>query len=134
MKGAAASGETVHGNRHHLGQALLEETRAALQVYKVSIGAACNLSWPADRLVIQVLDDSTEPAITVVLLLVNAALWFEWSKIQTPTDEVFVPYDSLAPTPEGERMHFSFAAICKDNKHPRSFGRKITQCSARERF
>lgn len=25
----------------------------------------------------------------------------EWSKIQTPTDEVVVPYDSLAPTPEG---------------------------------
>ncbi|XP_047166278.1 glucomannan 4-beta-mannosyltransferase 2 [Vigna umbellata] len=33
------------------------------EVYKVSIGAACNLSWPADRLVIQVLDDSTDPAI-----------------------------------------------------------------------
>ncbi|KAL8546823.1 hypothetical protein ACS0TY_006514 [Phlomoides rotata] len=28
-------------------------------VYKISIGAACNLSWPSDRLVIQVLDDST---------------------------------------------------------------------------
>ena len=25
----------------------------------------------------------------------------EWSKIQTPTDEVVVPYDSLAPTPGG---------------------------------
>lgn len=24
----------------------------------------------------------------------------EWSKIQTPTDEIVVPYDSLAPTPE----------------------------------
>ncbi|RYQ84125.1 hypothetical protein Ahy_B10g103061 isoform C [Arachis hypogaea] len=33
------------------------------EVYKVSIGAACNLSWPTDFLVIQVLDDSTEPAI-----------------------------------------------------------------------
>ncbi|XLU34440.1 hypothetical protein S245_070506, partial [Arachis hypogaea] len=62
-KGAAAFAETIHGNCHHLGQALLEETRAALQVYKVSIGAACNLSWPTDFLVIQVLDDSTEPAI-----------------------------------------------------------------------
>ncbi|XP_071711383.1 glucomannan 4-beta-mannosyltransferase 2-like [Rutidosis leptorrhynchoides] len=30
------------------------------EVYKISIGAACNLSWPADRLVIQVLDDSTD--------------------------------------------------------------------------
>uniref|UniRef100_A0A5B7B0L7 glucomannan 4-beta-mannosyltransferase n=1 Tax=Davidia involucrata TaxID=16924 RepID=A0A5B7B0L7_DAVIN len=33
------------------------------EVYKISIGAACGLSWPADRLVIQVLDDSTDPAI-----------------------------------------------------------------------
>ncbi|XP_050237125.1 glucomannan 4-beta-mannosyltransferase 2 [Mercurialis annua] len=33
------------------------------EVYKVSIGAASNLSWPADRLVIQVLDDSTDPEV-----------------------------------------------------------------------
>ncbi|KAI9193772.1 hypothetical protein LWI28_000107 [Acer negundo] len=33
------------------------------EVYKISIGAACGLSWPTDRLVIQVLDDSTDPAI-----------------------------------------------------------------------
>ncbi|XP_061352351.1 glucomannan 4-beta-mannosyltransferase 2-like isoform X2 [Gastrolobium bilobum] len=33
------------------------------EVYKVSIGAACGLSWPADRLVIQVLDDSTDPVV-----------------------------------------------------------------------
>ncbi|KAJ4826121.1 Glucomannan 4-beta-mannosyltransferase 2 [Turnera subulata] len=33
------------------------------EVYKLSIGAACNLSWPADRLVIQVLDDSTDASI-----------------------------------------------------------------------
>ncbi|AES88472.1 cellulose synthase-like protein A1 [Medicago truncatula] len=32
-------------------------------VYKVSIGAACGLSWPTDRLVIQVLDDSTDPVV-----------------------------------------------------------------------
>ncbi|KAL0436336.1 UNVERIFIED_CONTAM: Glucomannan 4-beta-mannosyltransferase 2 [Sesamum radiatum] len=30
------------------------------EVYKISIGAACNLAWPSDRLVIQVLDDSTD--------------------------------------------------------------------------
>nr|GMD12592.1 glucomannan 4-beta-mannosyltransferase 2-like [Ipomoea batatas] len=30
------------------------------EVYKISIGAACNLSWPSDRIVIQVLDDSTD--------------------------------------------------------------------------
>lgn len=28
----------------------------------------------------------------------------EWSKIQTPTDEVVVPYDTLAPTPEGSNI------------------------------
>nr|GMD22746.1 glucomannan 4-beta-mannosyltransferase 2-like [Ipomoea batatas] len=33
------------------------------EVYKISIGAACNLSWPSDRIVIQVLDDSTDPFI-----------------------------------------------------------------------
>ncbi|KAI4384366.1 hypothetical protein MLD38_002533 [Melastoma candidum] len=33
------------------------------QVYQLSIGAACGLSWPADRIIIQVLDDSTDPAI-----------------------------------------------------------------------
>ncbi|CAH9094180.1 unnamed protein product [Cuscuta epithymum] len=33
------------------------------EVYKISIGAACKLSWPSDRLVIQVLDDSTDPII-----------------------------------------------------------------------
>ncbi|XLS82091.1 hypothetical protein HN51_047922 [Arachis hypogaea] len=54
--GAAASRETVRGNHYHLGQALLEETKAALQ--------------PADRLVIHVLDDSTEPVINVLLLLI----------------------------------------------------------------
>lgn len=30
----------------------------------------------------------------------------EWSKIQTPTDEIVVPCDSLAPVPEG--IHYSF--------------------------
>ncbi|MFQ6653686.1 hypothetical protein Gotur_024949 [Gossypium turneri] len=36
-------------------------------VYKISIGAACGLSWPSDRLVIQVLDDSTDPAIKLMV-------------------------------------------------------------------
>nr|CAB3470915.1 unnamed protein product [Digitaria exilis] len=31
------------------------------EVYQVSIGAACGLSWPADRIIVQVLDDSTDP-------------------------------------------------------------------------
>ncbi|KAL9253890.1 Glucomannan 4-beta-mannosyltransferase 9-like protein, partial [Drosera capensis] len=33
------------------------------EVYQLSIGAACGLSWPSDRLIIQVLDDSTDPII-----------------------------------------------------------------------
>ncbi|XP_055807768.1 glucomannan 4-beta-mannosyltransferase 9 [Solanum dulcamara] len=33
------------------------------EVYQLSIGAACGLSWPCDRIIIQVLDDSTDPII-----------------------------------------------------------------------
>ncbi|KAH9612071.1 hypothetical protein KSS87_009183 [Heliosperma pusillum] len=33
------------------------------EVYQMSIGAACGLSWPSDRIIIQVLDDSTDPII-----------------------------------------------------------------------
>ncbi|URE31714.1 Glycosyl transferase family 2 [Musa troglodytarum] len=33
------------------------------EVYKLSIGAACALSWPSDRIIIQVLDDSTDPTV-----------------------------------------------------------------------
>ncbi|MQM05893.1 hypothetical protein Taro_038710 [Colocasia esculenta] len=33
------------------------------EVYKLSIGAACRLAWPRDRLIIQILDDSTDPMI-----------------------------------------------------------------------
>ncbi|KAM0936430.1 putative glucomannan 4-beta-mannosyltransferase [Dioscorea sansibarensis] len=33
------------------------------EVYKLSIGAACGLAWPPDRIIIQVLDDSTDPII-----------------------------------------------------------------------
>ncbi|MCI06307.1 glucomannan 4-beta-mannosyltransferase 9-like, partial [Trifolium medium] len=34
-----------------------------MQVYQLSIGAACGLSWPSDRIIIQILDDSTDPTI-----------------------------------------------------------------------
>ncbi|CAN4096120.1 unnamed protein product [Withania somnifera] len=37
------------------------------EVYQLSIGAACNLSWPADRILIQVLDDSTDPVIKAMV-------------------------------------------------------------------
>ncbi|XP_072980281.1 probable glucomannan 4-beta-mannosyltransferase 11 [Typha angustifolia] len=33
------------------------------EVYKLSIGAACSLEWPSDRVIIQVLDDSTDPVV-----------------------------------------------------------------------
>lgn len=45
-----------------------------MQVYQLSIGAACGLSWPSDRIVIQVLDDSTDPTIKVRSLVVNQNL------------------------------------------------------------
>ncbi|KAK6943865.1 Glycosyltransferase 2-like [Dillenia turbinata] len=39
------------------------------EVYKLSIGAACGLSWPADHFIVQVLDDSTnEPLREMVEL------------------------------------------------------------------
>ncbi|KAF2939467.1 hypothetical protein DAI22_03g196600 [Oryza sativa Japonica Group] len=34
-----------------------------LEVYKLSIGAVCGLKWPKERLIIQVLDDSTDAFI-----------------------------------------------------------------------
>ncbi|OMO98021.1 hypothetical protein CCACVL1_04380 [Corchorus capsularis] len=39
------------------------------EVYQLSIGAACGLSWPADRIIIQVLDDSTDPTIKSLVQL-----------------------------------------------------------------
>ncbi|XP_019077301.1 glucomannan 4-beta-mannosyltransferase 1 isoform X2 [Vitis vinifera] len=39
------------------------------EVYKLSIGAACSVSWPSDRFIIQVLDDSTNEALRVMVEL-----------------------------------------------------------------
>ncbi|KAH9627049.1 hypothetical protein KSS87_023737 [Heliosperma pusillum] len=44
------------------------------EVYQISIGAACGLSWPSDRIVIQVLDDSTDP-ITKNLVEMECQRW-----------------------------------------------------------
>ncbi|PNX75501.1 glucomannan 4-beta-mannosyltransferase 9-like protein, partial [Trifolium pratense] len=33
------------------------------EVYQLSIGAACGLSWPSHRIIVQILDDSTDPTI-----------------------------------------------------------------------
>jgi beta-mannan synthase len=37
------------------------------EVYKLSIGAACGLAWPSDRVIVQILDDSTDPTVKVSL-------------------------------------------------------------------
>ncbi|KVH90393.1 hypothetical protein Ccrd_007600 [Cynara cardunculus var. scolymus] len=37
------------------------------EVYKLSIGAVCSLTWPSDRLIVQVLDDSTNEILRVTL-------------------------------------------------------------------
>ncbi|PIA43397.1 hypothetical protein AQUCO_01900048v1 [Aquilegia coerulea] len=39
------------------------------EVYKLSIGAASGLSWPSDRIIIQVLDDSTDSTIKELVKL-----------------------------------------------------------------
>ncbi|KAM0952964.1 putative glucomannan 4-beta-mannosyltransferase [Dioscorea sansibarensis] len=44
------------------------------EVYKLSIGAACRLSYPADRVIIQVLDDSTDPEIKELMEL-ECKIW-----------------------------------------------------------
>ncbi|XP_042443576.1 glucomannan 4-beta-mannosyltransferase 1-like isoform X1 [Zingiber officinale] len=44
------------------------------KVYKLSIGAACALFWPSDRIVIQVLDDSTDPTIKG-MVEIECKLW-----------------------------------------------------------
>ncbi|XP_045817598.1 glucomannan 4-beta-mannosyltransferase 9-like [Trifolium pratense] len=44
------------------------------EVYKLSIGAACGLSWPSDRIIIQILDDSTDQAIQE-LVQVECHIW-----------------------------------------------------------
>lgn len=44
------------------------------QVFQLSIGAACRLIWPLDRLIVQVLDDSTDPTIMVHLLIALHAI------------------------------------------------------------
>lgn len=44
------------------------------EVYQLSIGAACGLSWPSDRIIIQVLDDSTDP-ITKNLVEIECQRW-----------------------------------------------------------
>ncbi|KAI3864316.1 hypothetical protein MKX03_004524 [Papaver bracteatum] len=44
------------------------------EVYQLSIGATCSLSWPSNRIIIQVLDDSTNPDIKD-LVEIECRMW-----------------------------------------------------------
>ncbi|XP_048127355.1 glucomannan 4-beta-mannosyltransferase 1-like [Rhodamnia argentea] len=46
------------------------------EVYKLSIGAACGLSWPSDCLIVQVLDDSTNEGLRELVEL-ECYKWIE---------------------------------------------------------
>ncbi|PHT37548.1 Mannan synthase 1 [Capsicum baccatum] len=46
------------------------------EVYKLSIGAVCGLSWPSDRLIVQVLDDSTNEVLRTLVDL-ECRKWIE---------------------------------------------------------
>ncbi|KAK4478668.1 hypothetical protein RD792_014159 [Penstemon davidsonii] len=46
------------------------------EVYKLSIGAVCGLSWPSDRLIVQVLDDSTNEVLRAMVEL-ECRKWME---------------------------------------------------------
>ncbi|KAL0316207.1 UNVERIFIED_CONTAM: Glucomannan 4-beta-mannosyltransferase 1 [Sesamum radiatum] len=46
------------------------------EVYKLSIGAVCGLSWPSDRLIVQVLDDSTNEVLRALVEL-ECRKWIE---------------------------------------------------------
>ncbi|CAK9182617.1 unnamed protein product [Ilex paraguariensis] len=46
------------------------------EVYKLSIGASCGLSWPSDRLIVQVLDDSTNEVLRALVEL-ECRKWIE---------------------------------------------------------
>ncbi|GFS45769.1 nucleotide-diphospho-sugar transferases superfamily protein [Actinidia rufa] len=46
------------------------------EVYKLSIGAACGLSWPSDRFIVQVLDDSTNEVLRALVEL-ECQKWIE---------------------------------------------------------
>jgi beta-mannan synthase len=52
------------------------------EVYQLSIGAACGLSWPSDRIIIQVLDDSTDTTIKVLASIPSLSLTHTYDPIQ----------------------------------------------------
>lgn len=58
-----AGGDEEKGGAHYPMVLVQIPMYNELEVYKLSIGAACELQWPKDRIIVQVLDDSTDPFI-----------------------------------------------------------------------
>ncbi|KAL6980939.1 UTP--glucose-1-phosphate uridylyltransferase [Sarracenia purpurea var. burkii] len=59
-----------------------------------------SLRWLLQALLILLpIGQDLSPSVMAAAVIVGAQP-IEWSKVLTPTDEVLIPYDSLAPTPE----------------------------------
>ncbi|KQK15078.1 hypothetical protein BRADI_1g20500v3 [Brachypodium distachyon] len=64
LAGAADAADEEKGTGVHYPMVLVQiPMYNELEVYKLSIRAACELEWPRDRIIVQVLDDSTDPFI-----------------------------------------------------------------------
>lgn len=59
-------------------------------MYQLSIQAACGLSWPQDRMIIQVLDDSTDQTTRVEELVLELSVFGGvvggWVKVKVGRD------------------------------------------------
>ncbi|EMS68146.1 hypothetical protein TRIUR3_18344 [Triticum urartu] len=78
--GAPLPGEEEKGSAHYPMVLVQIPMYNELEVYKLSIGAACELKWPKDRMIVQVLDNSTDPLIKVYKLSIGAACELKWPK------------------------------------------------------
>ncbi|KAL6838979.1 hypothetical protein ACP4OV_031206 [Aristida adscensionis] len=85
------------------------------EVYQLSIGAACRLTWPADRLIVQVLDDSTDDLIKYELVKTECKRWAENGinvKYETRKDRTGYKAGNLTEGMKHEYVHdCEFVAI-----------------------
>ncbi|XP_064999306.1 glucomannan 4-beta-mannosyltransferase 1-like isoform X3 [Musa acuminata AAA Group] len=92
------------------------------EVYRLSIGAACAMSWPSNKMIVQVLDDSTDPVIKVMipapatekeppwqrhamddaLLTCDACFWLPWSS------QEMVEYECQSWASKGVNVEYEF--------------------------
>ncbi|KAJ6830991.1 putative mannan synthase 4 [Iris pallida] len=79
------------------------------EVYKLSIGAACGLAWPSDRLIIQVLDDSTDKDVKDLVEL-ECKIWA--SKGMNITYEVRNNRKGYKAGALKEAMQYSYVHQC----------------------